>query len=128
MEDFKFMQYEIWKRSVELAKKIFKWLNTLKPGSKHYKLVQQIEASSASVFENIAEGYGRGTTREFIRFLKISRGSLYETASLLYFFKEIEWMEDQIFKELFTECNVNAKMINSLISKLNKNEGERIGI
>ena len=121
MEDFKFMQLEVWKRSVKLARKIFLWLDELKLDRKHYKLVEQIEASSTSVFQNIAEGYGRGSTREFIHFLRISRGSLYETASVIWFFKEISWMDEQTFNDFFSECKSIARMLNGLIRKLNTN-------
>ncbi|WP_410291388.1 four helix bundle protein [Desulfosarcina sp.] len=53
---------------------------------KHYRLLAQIEAGSTSVAMNIAEGQGRFSKKEFAQYLYISRGSLYETITLLDIF------------------------------------------
>ncbi|MFA5100106.1 MAG: four helix bundle protein [Candidatus Omnitrophota bacterium] len=50
---------------------------------KHYRLIENLEASCTSIAFNIAEGKGRFSKKEFIQFLYVARGSLYETVSQL---------------------------------------------
>ena len=85
-----------------------------------YRLIEQIVSSSSSIFLNIAEGYGRGTTKDYIRFLYISRGSLYETVSMIEFFKELNWIDNMKYQEFHEECTILGKMLNSLITSLLK--------
>ena len=59
---------------------------------KHYRLIEQAESDSASVAQNIAEGKGRNSKKEFSQFLYISRASLYETVTLLNFFARRKWI------------------------------------
>jgi four helix bundle protein len=72
----------------------------------------QIIKSADSVGANIAEGSGRGTNAEFKRFLRISRGSLYET---------LHWLRRAFKRRLLTEDQVNAlvPIVRELVPKLN---------
>lgn len=69
-----FKQLDVWRRSLKLSISIYKELSTLKD----FGFKDQITRSSLSVPSNIAEGYGRGTNKELIRFLFIAKGSCYE--------------------------------------------------
>lgn len=75
-------EIECWRLARELAKEIWKELNkeTL---AKDWGLKDQMNRSSGSIMDNIAEGYGRGGNREFIQFLAIARGSAEELKSQL---------------------------------------------
>ena len=64
----------------------------LKAESKHYRLIEQLEAAVTSIPMNIAEGKGRESKKEFVHFLHISRGSLYETLTLLEIFQMRNWI------------------------------------
>ena len=63
---------------------------------KHYRLIEQLEASSASVALNISEGKGRFSKKEFKHFLYIARGSLYETVTLLQILIKKNWFKSTI--------------------------------
>ncbi len=66
-----------WQRGMDLVKAIYAFTK-LMPDSERFGLISQLRRASVSVPSNIAEGYGRGTTKDYIRFLRAARGSLYE--------------------------------------------------
>lgn len=83
----------------------------------HYRLCEQLEAAASSVPQNIAEGNGRVSTKEYIHFLYIARGSLFETITLLNLFKRKGLLSNQKLIELESLGLEITKMINSLIKK-----------
>lgn len=83
---FAFKNLEVWQKAVNFAVNVIDTVENLSTDRKHYRLLEQIEASSTSVAMNIAEGKGRFSKKEFTQYLYISRGSLYETITLLEIF------------------------------------------
>jgi len=80
-----------------------------------------LESAASSVALNIAEGRGRNSKKEFIQFLYIARGSLYETVTIVTIFKEKQWInseELEAIKQLGEQVN---KMLSSLISSVKRN-------
>ena len=80
INDFKDLR--IWKKGIDIAEKSY-FLTKFFPKDDLYSMVQQIRRSAASIPANIAEGYGRRSTAEYIRFLNIARGSINELATHL---------------------------------------------
>lgn len=78
-----------------------------------YKLREQINGSSGSVMDNIAEGFGRGGNKEFINFLSYSRGSCCETKAQL----QRCFDRKHINEEMFLKLNLKAQNIIDQISK-----------
>ena len=68
---------EVWKKSMDLVEDVYKLMKQL-PESEKYGLISQIKRSSISIPSNIAEGAGRASTKEFIRYLDVATGSLSE--------------------------------------------------
>ena len=113
-----FEEIEAWKLSRVLADKIYK--STLDGSfSRDYKLRDQINGSSGSVMDNIAEGFERDGTREFIQFLAIAKGSVAETRSQLYRALDRGHISKEQFEELKNESLIISKKISSLIKYLN---------
>ncbi|AOX01933.1 four helix bundle protein [Moorena producens PAL-8-15-08-1] len=75
IHDFK--DLKIWQKGMEIAEKCY-FLTKLFPKDELYGMVQQIRRAAASIPANIAEGYGRRSTPEYIRFLNIAQGSINE--------------------------------------------------
>ncbi len=82
MKYMRFEELPVWKDAIDLAVRIFAF--TKRPVFRPYRNIRdQIERSSISISNNIAEGFERGTTLETLTFLYISRGSSGETRSVL---------------------------------------------
>ena len=77
-----FQDLRVWQRSIELVTAIYKVTKQF-PRDEIYALTSQIRRAAVSVSSNIAEGHGRGTTREFAMFLRNANGSLKEVETQL---------------------------------------------
>jgi four helix bundle protein len=77
-----FKELIVWKDAMKLAKSIYLICQEF-PGDERFGLITQIKRSAVSVPSNIAEGAGRNSDKEFLRFLSISTGSLFELETQL---------------------------------------------
>jgi len=75
IKDYK--ELEIWQKGVNLAIELYKLTRTFRE-SKKFGLTSQVRRAAISVPANIAEGWGRGSTKEYVQFLFVARGSLLE--------------------------------------------------
>ena len=114
----KFEDLEIWQLARVLAKEIFLLTQNGKL-SKDFSLKDQMNRSSGSIMDNIAEGFGRGSRLEFIQFLSISTGSADELKSQLYRCFDKEYISKDIFDTLYEKTNAIYKKINGFIKYLN---------
>ena len=108
----------VWQKSMEFVNLIIDAIDSLSTDRKHYRLIEQLEASATSVPMNIAEGKGRYSQKEFVHFLYIARGSLYETMTVLEIFKMRTWITPNNFNTLEDKSTEIAKMLNALISSI----------
>jgi len=120
IKKFGYEDLEVWKRAVDFAVKVVELVETIDTGRKHYRLLEQIEASSTSVAMNLAEGKGRFSQKEFVQYCYIARGSLYETMTLLEIFKRKNWISAAKFSSLKSEGIEIASMIKGLINAIRK--------
>jgi four helix bundle protein len=111
----------VWQKSLTFADQVLDLVDNIETSRKHYRLFEQLEAAATSVPMNIAEGKGRNSQKEFMQFLYISRGSLFETLTLLEIFKLRNWITNNQFNEFEQKSNEIAKMINSLIKAIARN-------
>ena len=123
---FSFQDLKVWHKAVQFAKEVIRTIDEFDAPRKHYRLIEQLESASASVAMNIAEGKGRQTTKEFIQFLYIARGSVFEVITLLIILQEVGWIEINKVKELQGLGEEITKMINSLIKSM-KYRGQKRG-
>jgi len=115
---FSFQDLKIWQKAVVFAEKVIRSVDDFDAPRKHYRLIEQLESASTSVAMNIAEGKGRQSTKEFIQFLYIARGSLFEVVTLLIIMQKVGWIEAEkviAFQKFAEEI---TKMINSLIKSM----------
>jgi len=116
-----FEDLEAWKKSRQLAKEI--WLVTNQGTfARDYKLKDQINDSSGSAMDNIAEGFGRAGRSEFVNFLSIAKGSNDEAKSQLYRALDREHITKEKFDALYAIADEAGKTIHGLMEYLNKSE------
>ena len=118
---FWFKDLQVWQRALDYADRVIELSENSNTANKHFRLIEQIESASASIAQNISEGKGRNSKKEFIRFLYIARGSLYETVTLLNLFQKRGWISEDQLGELEKEAFEIAGMIKGLINSLNRN-------
>ncbi|MDD5454374.1 MAG: four helix bundle protein [Candidatus Ratteibacteria bacterium] len=107
----------VWEKSHILVKKIYK-VTAGFPKDELYGLTNQIKRASISVPTNIVEGFSRNSTKEYIKFLFNSRGSLEEIRYLLLLSSELQFMENKTYLLLESTCEEISKMLNALITSL----------
>ncbi|WP_282161253.1 four helix bundle protein [Ulvibacterium marinum] len=94
----KFEDLEVWKLAREICQFMEKLFRTTQLGS-NYSLRNQMERSSGSIMDNIAEGFGRGGNQEFQNFLSYSKGSCAELKSQLYRSFDKKLISEEQFKK-----------------------------
>ncbi|WP_394773966.1 four helix bundle protein [Flavobacterium sp.] len=107
----------IWQKSMTLITKIYFSTNTF-PKEEIFGLTSQIRRSSVSISSNIAEGSGRESVKDFLRFLNISLGSLFEMQTQLEIAKNITYLNEQEFNNLYEDSREVERMLVSFIKKL----------
>jgi four helix bundle protein len=117
-----FEDLDVWKYCRQLRKKI-EVLVKLFPAEEKYKLTDQLIRAARSSHDNIAEGYGRFYYKENIQFCRISRGSLYEVLNHLYTALDNNYINQNTFNTLKSECLSGIRLINGYIRYL-KNQKE----
>ena len=115
---FGYEDLEVWQKAIDWASAIVSLCNDLETERRHYRLIEQLESVCSSVAMNIAEGKGRYSQKEFIQFLYVARGSLYEAVTLLEIFLKQGWTSKDKFTKLKDEAKEIAKMLNSLINSI----------
>ncbi len=117
---FSFEGLEVWQKAVDFAKRIMDLSERIETNHKHSRLIEQLEASSASVALNIAEGKGRYTKKDLIQFLYVARGSLYETITLITIFHKNGWINEDQVTQIKQFADEIGKMLSSLITSIRK--------
>jgi four helix bundle protein len=117
---FSFEDLEVWQKAVDFAKMIIDLSEIIETNRRHFRLIEQLEASSTSVALNIAEGKGRHSKKEFIQFLYVARGSLYETITLIIIFHKNRWINDKQVDEIKQFADQIGKMLSSLIASIKR--------
>lgn len=117
---FSFQDLKVWEKSVVFAEEVIRTIDEINAPRKHYRLIEQLESASTSVALNIAEGKGRQTTKEFLQFLYIARGSPFEVVTLLIIFQRVGWLEVEKVMKLQRLAEEITKMLNALIKSMKK--------
>jgi len=113
-----FTEMEVWQRARALSEQIFEL--TLKGSfAKDFALKDQINRSTGSIMDNIAEGFERAGKNEFVNFLSYSKGSCGETLSQLYRALDRRHITQAEFDQLRNDTERLGKMITGFIGYLN---------
>ncbi len=108
----------VWQKSMALVTEIYK-LSKSFPKSEMYGLTSQTRRCAISIPSNIAEGYGRGSTNEYIHFLRIAISSLYELQTQIGISLNLRYLNRGNFDKIYELTREVERMLSSLIKKLN---------
>ena len=116
---YSYEDLSVWKKSMNLAVKIYE-LTKHMPKEELYGLTAQMRRAAVSIPSNIAEGQQRTSTREFLRFLSIARGSNAELQTQLVLACKLGYFQSEQIRETMNLTREISKMINALMISLNK--------
>ena len=115
----RFEDLECWQESRQFVQLVYELIKR-DPFRKDFELVGQIRRSAISSMANIAEGFHRNSTRDFMRFLDYSRGSIAETLSHSYVALDQEYIDEFQLTEVKQRAEIVWKKVNNFISYLRK--------
>ena len=117
---FAFENLDVWQKAMDFAVEVTNISENINTDRKHFRLVEQLESAAASVVANIAEGKGRYSKKEFLKFLYIARGSLYETITFLMLFNRKKWICDTDLEKASDLAEEINKMVSGLINAIKR--------
>ncbi len=112
-----FRDLVVWQKAMSLVERVYAITKQF-PADERYALTSQLKRAAVSVPSNIAEGYGRNSSADYIRFLQIALGSLYEMQTQLELACRLGFVEKDEFRSASELCTEIGKMLVSLIAKL----------
>jgi len=114
-----YKELKVWQKAYRLCLEIYRVTRNF-PREEIYGLTSQIRRAAVSVPSNIAEGYGRQTTREYIQSLYIAYGSNCELETQILLSGDLGYIEAQNFERLQREVEDIERMLKRLIKSLDK--------
>jgi len=110
-----------WQKARALVRRVYEATKRF-PREEAYGLTQQLRRASVSVPSNIAEGYGRGSRKEYMRYIQMARGSLYEIQTQLWLAQDIGYLtpgDTQSLTDNAAEC---IRLVQGLLRGLAKSQ------
>ena len=115
---FAFEELHVYQKALDYSIEVINIIDEMDTPRKHYRLIEQLEASSTSVVLNISEGKVCFSKKEFKHFSYIEKGSLYETVTMLQIFKKKIWLKQTSYNKLYSEAEEINKMLSGLINSI----------
>ena len=112
-----YQELDAWKKGIDLSVLLYFLTNNF-PQHEVYSLTNQLRRCAVSIPSNIAEGLGRATTKDTLKFLAISKGSLYELETQLIIANRIGYLSNEAHSKLNLLAMDCKKLINGLIKYL----------
>ncbi|RTE54925.1 four helix bundle protein [Arenibacter aquaticus] len=109
----------IWQKGIELVKEVYSICQEL-PNDELFGLKSQIKRSSISIPSNIAEGWGRNYTKNYVQLLRVSRGSLLELETQIIISKELNFISTDSYNRIQALITEESKMLNAFIKSIDK--------
>jgi four helix bundle protein len=117
-----FEELDAWRRAHEMVLAVYK-LSGMFPKDERFGIISQLRRAAASVPANIAEGFGRRTTKDFVRCLDIAGGSLEETRYFLRLSKDLGYLGEAEFTSVKATCDEVGRLLGGLVQALRRKLG-----
>ena len=112
----------LWRKAMDLAVLVHQCCTAL-PRSEIYGLVSQLRRAATSVPSNIAEGYARRSTKEFIYFLRVARGSMAEKETLLLLAQRVGYLPESEVIDLQDRIDEVGRILHAVVAGLRHRPG-----
>lgn len=119
MSQFRFQDFTIWKNAIELTDELFDLADTLE-ADKKFRFAEQLRGAVMSITNNISEGAGSSSKKDFARFLSYSRKSCFETANILILMEKRDYVSQNTLHIKLDEIEILSKMITNFKKSLFK--------
>ena len=120
MRHFRFENLDIWKESIELSNKLLD-ISDIVEKRKHYRFAEQLRAATMSISNNIAEGSGSFSNKDFANFLNMSRRSLFECVNILFIFENRSFITADELQTVYSELLILSKKITNFRKAILRN-------
>ena len=107
----------VWQKSMHFVTEIYRCTKAY-PQEEVFGLTSQSRRSAVSIPSNIAEGYGRRSTNDYLRFLQIAMASVYEIQTQLEISRNLEYLSANSFEEVYELSREIERMLSALIKKV----------
>jgi four helix bundle protein len=115
MKNYK--ELAVWQKAVSLSIEMYKMTKCF-PDVEKFGLTSQLRRAATSIPANVAEGWGRGSTKEYIQFLMIARGSIMELETHCIIARKLSYLSSEQLDAMQTGIEEVGKMLNGLIQSL----------
>lgn len=117
----RFEDLEIWQLSRTFCRAVYDIIENTNLKT-NYRLANQIDGSSGSIMDNIAEGFERNGNKEFVQFLSIAKASCGESRSQLYRILDRSFITEERFRSLKEQAEILSKKIGAFINYLKNSD------
>jgi len=107
----------VWQKSIGLVINLYRLTDRF-PKNEFFGIVAQIRRSAVSIPSNVAEGFGRKSDKEFIRFLKIAMGSIFELQTQIYISFGLNFINQETYEGIYSASREVEIMLKTLINKI----------
>ena len=114
-----FEEIEAWKEACRLSVDIFR-ITAAEKFSRQFALREQMRKAALSIPSNIAEGFERGSDKDFAKFLYIAKASAGELRTHLYIARSLEYLSEARYKSLVKSAKAISSKVGTLIKYLKK--------
>ena len=108
---------QVWQEAVDLVELVYR-ASAAFPADERFGLTSQLRRSSVSIPSNIAEGHARPSTRDYLRFLGISLGSLAEMETQLLIAQRLEYIDDALLDRICQASDRIGRMLRAMMKSL----------
>lgn len=106
-----------WQKAMGLVTAVYRLTESF-PRTEIYGLTRQVRDAACSVPSNIAEGKGRQTKKDYVQFLYRARGSLFETMTQLEVSRNLEFITNEAFEDIFALADEASRVLGALIRSI----------
>lgn len=125
MKSSDYRQLKVWQKAMDLTVEIYSLVNKF-PRAENYALSDQMRRSVVSIPSNIAEGQGRNSDKEFVNFLSIARGSLWELETQIEISERLHYIDSGHKNKVYEQTEEIGKMLNALANSLEQSLASKV--